>query len=489
MRKVQPVLYYIAIFMLSLLFVFSSGDILPAEYSSIFDEHKYVEIATDLQSHMLQQDFTPYYNSRFLMPAVTYLLIDVLNLEHNLQNIRNVFLIFNFGSILISIFVYFKIIELKKYSTSITIIGFSFLFVNFFIMKFSSYYPVLMDIFGFTSGLLLYYFHIAKRKILFYISVMLSMFVFPTTILFVFALILASLFVFNKEGWKIEKHLKSYTLVILIPLILILIGFSGLMLFRDNFSHTSTQSSPILIPVTLILLFVFIYYCIQFTIPLFEDLNWNRKFYLQSGLYIPILIYLFYHFISKYLSLNFDGTNTLNVQGFIYNLFSQYISFPFKFLISHFIYFGLFVFFIIYFRKRFFAVVRKTDLFQKIILVIFLVLSFGTETRQFLQLFPFVVFLLLDSLTKIKWNRYFLIVVFIFQLIWSRFWYSINVQNGFLGDLFTDYSFLNYPAQRYFQFQGPWISTENSLIYGVILVIVSVLLYLTMKINNNPENL
>lgn len=479
MKRIQPVFYFVFIFFISLFVAFSSSDILPIEYSTIFDEHQYIDIAGNFKDHIDQQDFKPYYNSRSLLPTLAYYILDFANLDHSSQNIRNVFLVFNFCSIILAIFIYFKISIVKKYSAGVTALGFCFLFVNFFILKFSTYYPVLMDVFGFTSGLLLYYFHLIKNKFLFYFTLMLSLFIFPTTVLFVFALIITSFFVFNKRGWKMEKNIKYYTLLIFVPVILVLMGFSAFLIFNDNLPNNATQSAPHLIPATLIVLLLFIYYCIRQLLPLFDGLNWNRKFYLQAALYIPIALYLVYFFLTKYMSLHFDGANTLSAQGFLYNLLSQFLSFPLKFLVSHFIYYGLIVCFIVYFRKKFFETARQTDLFVKLVVLFFVILSFGTETRQFLQLFPFIVFVLLDGLKKFEWNTKFLLIVFLFQLVWSRFWYSINVSNGFLsqdGDCF-----LRFPAQRYFQFQGPWMSTSNAIIYGVLLMFVYICVSLAIK--------
>ncbi len=164
----------------------------------------------------------------------------------------------------------------------------------------------------------------------------------------------------------------------------------------------------------------------------------------------------------------------------------QAFSFPLKFLITHFIYYGLFVVFIIYYRKLFFSYAAKnSDSFLKTITILFSVFFIlGTETRQFLQFFPFIVFIFLDSLKKVDFSRYQLAGIFVFQLIWSRFWYKINVPEGFLDKALSERNFFGFPAQKYFQFQGPWLSTNNSMIYGVIFILTFITVSLILKKNS-----
>ena len=112
----------------------------------------------------------------------------------------------------------------------------------------------------------------------------------------------------------------------------------------------------------------------------------------------------------------------------------------------------------------------------------------GTETRQFLQFFPFIIFIFLDSIQKIHFNKYELFGIFAFQLVWSRFWYKINSPEGFLKNSIVDKNLFEYPSQKYFQFHGPWLSTTNSIIYGLIFIATFIIVQRILKsksLNNN----
>ncbi|CAA7390050.1 hypothetical protein CHRY9393_02348 [Chryseobacterium fistulae] len=100
--------------------------------------------------------------------------------------------------------------------------------------------------------------------------------------------------------------------------------------------------------------------------------------------------------------------------------------------------------------------IPNLDLFQKIIftiVIIFFIL--GTETSQFLQLFLFILFIFLYSLKKHKFSANLVFGIFIFPLIWSRFWYTIHIREPFLLYALKDNNLSDFLAQRYFQFQGP----------------------------------
>lgn len=493
LKNIKPIHYLISIFLLSLLYAFISMDTLPFKYADIFDEKNYVAIVKNFPRLLRSQTFTPYYNSRLLVPAIGHCLFRILNIEYTLTNIEAVFLALNFLSIVVAIYYYFKIAQIKKYSQSTTILGFCFLFVNFFILKFSNFYPILMDVFGFTSGVILYYYYLAKNKFKFYSFLLIFMFIFPTTILIVLALITANFIVFNEKGIEIKKHIKTYRLVIFIPIILSLLYFyyhNYDLLILKTASDFSIQSAAGLIPVTIFLLGGFIFLALKYILPLLDKIYLNLKGYSSSQFIFPVGILVIYFLVSKYLSFNFHGQNTLSLEKFLFNIAQQATSFPLKFLITHFIYYGAFIIFILYFHRIFFSYMRKTDSFQKIILIIFILFSLGTETRQFLQLYPFVIILFLDSIKEYKFNIKLLIGIFAFQLVWSRFWYTINSPEGFLTNAFPGPNFLEFPSQRYFQFQGPWLSTNNSMIYGGILLITYIIFRKILKLYLiEPQNI
>lgn len=492
LKKIEPVYYFITIFFLCLLYAFVNGDRLPYGYSQIFDEKHYIDIVVKFPEYLLNQNFTPYYNSRLLMPGLAHYLIRFANISYSLRNINLVFLILNLLSICTSIFFYIKISKFKGYTQNITILGFCLIFANFFILKFAGYYPILMDIFGFTSGIILYYFYIKKKDLAFYVSLFLSMFVFPTTILIVLALLTSSIISFNTTRINTTKN---FTLIryLLIACFIIFLSIFSINNYHD-FLHDLTYEKSIqlakpLIPLTVILVLPFIFILLRPFFQLLNGISINVKGVLSLKFVASLFIMIIFFVLSKYFSNNFHDKNPLNGNQFILNIITQIISFPLKFLISHFIYYGIFIiFFILYFKAFLKELFINTDSFLKFIVFLFIIFSFGTETRQFLQLFPFIAIIFLDSIKSYKFEFKTISIIFLFQLLWSRFWYNINVPEGFLINSFPGSNYFIYPADKYFQFQGPWLSTEKSVMYGLFFLLTFIVAYLVFR-NKNSEKL
>lgn len=453
---------------------FFSNDRLPIEYSVIFDERFYIDNIQNFSKHFYYKDFVPYYNSRLLIPLFAGIIIKFLHIESNIQNIQTVLLYLNVISILIGIVFYYKIGKLLKFSQSIMALGFSLLFLNFFILKFSFYYPILMDVFGFTSGIIIFYFYLTKKLIFFYITLFITMFLFPTTIIIAVCYLASSLIKFvNKGGLQIISKINLYAICISLFAFIFIIFLAYYNLIKTNFSSIpeNIQFSIFLLPLSIVTFSVFIYFLVKNLLPIFDGIALNLKKSNIIKAIVSLFIIISYLLISNFLSSNFKGSNPLDLSKFLNNLLIQYLSFPLKFLVSHFIYFGIFIIIFIHFRRILFLTIKTFDPLLKMIFTVTILLMLGTESRQLLQLYPFLILILLMSLKECKFSRKFIFVIFAFQLVASRFWYSINNSGGFLGDLNSPLLLQNYPAQRYFQFQGPWISTSNSLLYGLLLII------------------
>ncbi|CAA7194359.1 hypothetical protein [Chryseobacterium potabilaquae] len=486
LNKIQPIYYILGVFLLCLTLTFLGNDRFPFKYAKDFDEKSYLEIIRYLPDLFHHKSFDSYYISRLLVPGIAHYIIRFLQLDYSNETIQNIFLGLNFLSILLGCYYYFKIIKIKNYSSNLIAIGFCFLFVNFFVMKFSSFYSILMDMFGFTSGIILYYYYLTKKKILFYSLLLICMFIFPTTILIVLGVMLSDIITFDEKGLNINKNFNKWLWSILSFALLFLVSICYI---RYDFITTkanadfANQMSQNFIPLTILTFIIFLYFAVKQLLQIANNVSVRYKGFISPTFYSSIGILLFYLSVSKYLSVNFQGTKAFSSTSFIANLLYQILSFPLKFMITHFIYYGLFVVFILFFHKVLFLYAKNNlDSFQKIIFTLFIIFSIlGTETRQFLQLFPFVLFIFLDSLKNYKFSANLVLGIFIFQLIWSRFWYIIDLPEGFLFYALKDKDISDFPAQRYFQFQGPWLSETNSIWYGAIFIIIYLITYTILK--------
>ena len=103
-------------------------------------------------------------------------------------------------------------------------------------------------------------------------------------------------------------------------------------------------------------------------------------------------------------------------------------------------------------------------------------MSLGSESRQLINFYPlFGVLALVALQSKQMLKPWVLVVLGLSSLILSRFWYTINGA----GDIGKN--LLQFPAQRYFQVFGPWMSNETFMTNFVICIMAFGSLFLLNK--------
>jgi hypothetical protein len=165
-----------------------------------------------------------------------------------------------------------------------------------------------------------------------------------------------------------------------------------------------------------------------------------------------------------------NNPSPLNYKGFLANIVVSAIANPLTFLVSHAVYLGPIVLVLLYFTKSFIDQVNKYGAGLHLFTLGYMLLSVNSETRLFINAWPFFVVFLCKSMEGVKLPRSFYLLLFLFALILSKFWYRINV------DYFSE-SYLNFPEQRYFMSIGPWMSDEMYLLQGAIILIVFFWMY------------
>jgi hypothetical protein len=156
---------------------------------------------------------------------------------------------------------------------------------------------------------------------------------------------------------------------------------------------------------------------------------------------------------------------------FLMNVFQQSIDNPFVSLISHITYFGPAIIIIVWLYKSFAKTVAKMGDSAIIYFLFASFLSLGSESRQFIHFYPFMVIVLMQTINEIVFSRQQVVLFVVLSLIFSKCWFNINVPG-----IFEQYDFTHFPDQRYFMNQGPFMSDTG---YYINLGIVCVLTALT----------
>ena len=193
---------------------------------------------------------------------------------------------------------------------------------------------------------------------------------------------------------------------------------------------------------------------------------------------VPIvLIFIFV----KYLTGTYASTQPLQMSSgrYIINIMKQSVANPAVFLVSHIIYLGWLPLIFIFMGKEMHAAIRSLGYGVAILFAGVGIMSLGSETRQLINFYPLLVVVALMALSKKQALKpWVLVVLGLPALALSRFWYSIN---GF-GDIGK--KLLEFPAQRYFQVFGPWMSNSTYLINLIICILGFTTLLILQKTGN-----
>jgi hypothetical protein len=165
-----------------------------------------------------------------------------------------------------------------------------------------------------------------------------------------------------------------------------------------------------------------------------------------------------------------DEPSPLNYKGFLANIVVSAIANPLTFLVSHVVYAGPVLLVLLYFIRPFMEEINNYGVGLHVLILGYVFLSIHSETRLFINAWPFFVAFLCKSLEKIKLPASFYISILLFALALSKFWYRIEVEN-------FSKNYLDFPEQRYFMSIGPWMSDAMYLLQGSIILLISFWLY------------
>jgi hypothetical protein len=435
-----------------------------------------------------------YYFQRIGTPLILHYIFTTFHIDFSNKNIVNGFAYLNIFFIILGV-VYFYLISNKlKLKPTVEIIGFVSLFFCFPILKLSQFCPVLMDIPAYTIGIMLTYYYLNKSIIPSFLLIFLGSFVYPTFILF------SLLFFFKFKGTTMidftndrEKNILSNKKTTSFNILHLLFSFS--------------------LPLFLVFIFIFLYYGGYLTSIIADMKNFRLAFIMKWFSFLCAFSYIIYLnkfpksifslkqvfksfnlfgilaavlmvMLMQYLINNFSANTKalLTVESYLLNIITQTIDNPFNFIVAHVFYFGLLPIIAIFLIHEIKKEIISLGLGALSFFVVIVFFSVGNESRQLINYYPFFAILCLIAINK-YWNIsiLFSVIYSVISLGLSHFWYSINaVTEGITYySNFSDFS--AFPVQRYFMFQGPWVSDYMYKIHLIVVVIILILQFVTIK--------
>ncbi|MES2560791.1 MAG: hypothetical protein V4590_13685 [Bacteroidota bacterium] len=436
-----------------------------------WDGKNYAYLTSTFEEMAVHKQIDSYQYQRIFTPVVVYYASQALHIPLSAENIPYVFRVFNLLLIACTVWLFFKLCSHYQLKSQTEVIGFSALFFNYFILKNTPYYPILTDISGFWIGFALCYFFLMRKKAALLLTAFLGHFTFPLVLLTSIPLH------FDIRNNRILKWMQSSKMLGLITLLGMLLLFSliALVLFLPSIldPHYTMHIQLYVLPVSILWVMIYLWK-ISMTFHSAENkegaISWKYSLAMVLGIVGFIIVT---NYAIAQISIPEDR---FTPQVFVFNIVQQCISLPLISLISHTIYFGPAVLLMVVFFKQFIRTIKQQGDSAVVYFIIIAVLCLGSESRQFVPYYPFLVMMLMLALNSFSFSRYQVMLFVLLSLVSSKCWFKINVPG-----IFSKYDFGNFPDQRYFMHHGPFMSQTSYLINLGIVVILGLCCYFIFR--------
>jgi hypothetical protein len=294
--------------------------------------------------------------------------------------------------------------------------GFIALFVNYAVLKFPAYYPVLTDAAGFALGVALLWCVVADRRGLMYCVSVLGAVTWP--LVFYSGLLLLSL-----RRQPILERRDAARSSLFVGAAMVVAGMALYGWWRNLFSKQLLEwLVPHVLPLSVVVMF---WYVIHATRPLLA--LWTPKLVIRAvnwpGLAISIATVL----VAILLQASVSTPSDLSVTRTLSNILAGGIQKPGVFLVSNIAYFGPAVVAVALLWRRVVGAVSAEGLAAVVLITGYVLLSVGAESRIFMSMWPFFAGFAAKAVDALSWNRNQVAGFAAVALVTSRLWLPIQI--------------------------------------------------------------
>ncbi len=455
----------------------------------------YADFTKNIIPYLKTHYINRYYVQRIGVPLLLHFVFSIFNIEFYNPAIISAYSFLNSCCILIGTIYFFKISNTLQLTRNEEILGFASLFYCFPVLTLSLFYPILMDIPAFTVGIIVVYFYLKRNIGMFFFMLFIGSFIYPTFI------IMSILFCFKNSNQDLLptgdkasssnfKKVKLFASKINIMYLLFCFCLPLLLIYTFTALYYSGSFELIWQKVKsypLETLFTWFSFCLALAYVVyltnFPKSIFSIKKVLKSinlfGLSLAVLLYFATYLIIDHYSAG--GAAVLTLELYLHNIISQAVQNPINFIVAHVFYFGITPLLLFFIRNDLKKEIIKYGFGMIAFFSIVVFFSVGNESRQLINCYPFLVFLMLVTLNK-YWNvsLAFSLIYSAFCLALSHFWYSLDFDVP-SSDYSNFVAIQKFPMQRFFMFQGPWVSDWMYKIHLSVFIFIFVLFFLFFK--------
>jgi hypothetical protein len=419
------------------------------------------------------------YSARRLLPSlIVRFALTSMGVPLNDANILRAFEILNLCLYVVSLLLFFGVsshLDIRGLSLWLGFIG---LFVNFGMLKFNFYLPVTTDTTGFALGIALLYCYLKKHRNALLLLGLLGAFAWPPILyqgLILYLLSEAQLDTKPAPG-------RAGTLVALAISLVITATLSYFLLIQK----LRSPDIPIL-EATLILSLSCVAAQVFFGLvplvssqKLLQPLRLVRSM-IGVGLLPPIFLCVVVREALGYLrTVNVGGEGPTLWYWITRNYAVSSVAQPLIGIVAHVVFFGPLIVVACISWRGVCRAARECGLGVVVVLVLAVILSPGSESRQLISLFPFVALLTVKAVEGIVSSKTHLAVFGVAAFLFSKVWMRINV-----GPMGGDYR--AFPAQLLFMNLGPFMSNSMYVAHLAAVAVTGYVFYVCLLQRRAPS--
>ncbi|MCW6036573.1 hypothetical protein K4A83_09905 [Spirulina subsalsa FACHB-351] len=432
-----------------------------------WDGSRYAELAQNFYQRFAQ-GIDNYYISRILPSFLIFHTLQFFRLEHSNSNIIHSFGLLNALLITLSMYFWCLIAQQLQISSQGKWIGFIAFILNCFILKITPYYPVLTDVAAYSISMAMFYAYLSRRTFL--LMGLIAIGTFSWSNLYYFG---ATLLLFpapETPNYKLPTTAKSAlltagALTLAAVVYMVILAHSGREI-RAEWQIAPLLHSTVYLSIALSASYLFfgLFYLLKSS-SFFNLKSWFSPFnYITLAGKVSFLFFL--NTLAQ--SLVTEPGNTLSFGLLLEFVVWTSIIQPATFFVSHVMYFGLIVWFLVFYWSKITQLINQQGLGLSLCVFIGIILSLASESRYLVNIIPLVFPFAIKILDQQQWTIKQMVGFFLASLLFSKVWLTI-------GELSGDYG--EFPMQRYFMNVGPWMYHPMYIAQGVAVALAGVGLY------------
>jgi hypothetical protein len=404
---------------------------------------------------------------RILPSAVIHYFFRLFSISPTDLNIIRAFGFLNVSLITLSALTWCLIARELKISRGGKFLGFVGLFVNFAIMKWPSYYPVLTDIPAFFISILMLYSYLTNKKVGLLVLTALGAFVW-------FSLVYQGLLllIFPRDKRINNANPAPYRLNLLSATVVAIIA----LLYMRHLVLTTKLTLPAAIEPMYSLIHLSIAAAVLYLLfALSRIWDWDGLFNIKRVLRrivtpdfaLALLVFLSIKFLQGWLS---STQSPLGIDHLFYEVTSSALAKPAVFYVAHVMFYGPILILALFLWKPVSRLIHQYGIGLILCITMGLIMGLNSESRHVFNFFPLIIPFVVKVVDARPLGLWHHALFALLSILFSKVWLIIGG-----APIYGDPN--RFSDQLYYMNDGPYMSNDMYSIQATAVIIAGILLY------------